>query len=94
MEVSAAAITPASARRAKIGTAHLDLTYASPVPCRLTMATVVTTELGAGHLEAAVALWEQVGLTRPWNDARDDFARAVHALGSAVPAPPSTGSRP
>ena len=48
------------------------------------MATVVTTELEAAHLEAAVALWEQVGLTRPWNDPRADFARAVEGPASAV----------
>jgi ribosomal protein S18 acetylase RimI-like enzyme len=45
---------------------------------------VETTELDAGHAEAAVALWEQAGLTRPWNDARADFARAAGGPASAV----------
>ena len=48
------------------------------------MATMLTAELNAGHVEAAVALWEQVGLTRPWNDAPADFARAVDGPASAV----------
>ena len=28
-------------------------------------------------MESIVALWEACGLTRPWNDPRDDFARAL-----------------
>ena len=31
----------------------------------------------AGDAGAAVALWEACELTRPWNDARADFARAL-----------------
>jgi ribosomal protein S18 acetylase RimI-like enzyme len=42
------------------------------------------TALNAGHAEAAVALWEQAELTRPWNDAHEDFARAVAGPASAV----------
>lgn len=34
--------------------------------------------------EAAVALWEECGLTRPWNDPRADLARAVAGPSSAV----------
>lgn len=34
--------------------------------------------------EAAVALWVQAGLTRPWNDAGSDFRRAVSGPASAV----------
>jgi hypothetical protein len=45
---------------------------------------VITAELEAGHLEAAVALWAQVGLTRPWNDPRADFVRALEGPASAV----------
>jgi len=33
---------------------------------------------------AAVALWQEAGLTRPWNDAEGDFLRAVRGPGSAV----------
>jgi len=32
----------------------------------------------------AVALWERVGLTRPWNDPQADFARAVTGPPSTV----------
>lgn len=41
-------------------------------------------ELGPADVEAAVALWEQAGLTRPWNNASADFARAVGGPSSAV----------
>jgi len=34
--------------------------------------------------EAAVALWEECGLTRPWNDPRADLARAVAGPSSTV----------
>lgn len=33
---------------------------------------------------AAVALWQEAGLTRPWNDAEGDFLRAVRGPDSAV----------
>jgi ribosomal protein S18 acetylase RimI-like enzyme len=77
--VCAAELAVAIARRAKIGLVRLDRTSG-----RLTMAPVVTTELDARHIDAAVALWEQAGLARPWNDARADFARAVDGPASAV----------
>lgn len=41
-------------------------------------------ELGAGDAPAAVELWQQAGLTRPWNDAAGDFGRAVAGPASAV----------
>ena len=41
-------------------------------------------ELGPAEASAAVALWVEVGLTRPWNDAHADFARAVGGPSSAV----------
>ena len=41
-------------------------------------------ELGPSDAAAAVALWEACGLTRPWNDARADFLRAVAGPSSAV----------
>jgi ribosomal protein S18 acetylase RimI-like enzyme len=47
-------------------------------------AGMVTAPLDERHAEAAVALWEAAGLTRPWNDARADFARAVRGPSSAV----------
>ncbi len=31
-----------------------------------------------------IALWEACGLTRPWNDAATDFARAVAGAGSDI----------
>lgn len=41
-------------------------------------------ELGPSDADAAVALWRECGLTRPWNDASADFARAVGGPPSAV----------
>jgi ribosomal protein S18 acetylase RimI-like enzyme len=41
-------------------------------------------ELDERQAGAAVALWEAVGLTRPWNDPRADFARAASGSSSAV----------
>ena len=41
-------------------------------------------ELGPQDGPAAVALWTQAGLTRPWNDAAADFGRAVAGPASAV----------
>ncbi|MFT4085248.1 MAG: GNAT family acetyltransferase [Nocardioides sp.] len=40
--------------------------------------------LDAADADAAVALWAQAGLTRPWNDAAADFTRAVAGPASAV----------
>lgn len=40
--------------------------------------------LGRADAEAAVALWAEAGLVRPWNDAHADFARAVGGPSSAV----------
>jgi len=42
------------------------------------------TELGVSDVADAVALWEQAGLTRPWNDAAGDFLRAVAGPASVV----------
>jgi ribosomal protein S18 acetylase RimI-like enzyme len=41
-------------------------------------------ELSPADAGAAVALWEQAGLTRPWNDATADFLRAVAGPASVV----------
>lgn len=41
-------------------------------------------ELSAADALAAVALWVEAGLTRPWNDADGDFARAVAGPASVV----------
>jgi ribosomal protein S18 acetylase RimI-like enzyme len=35
-------------------------------------------------VEAVVALWERCGLTRPWNDPRQDLAKALGAADAAV----------
>ena len=40
--------------------------------------------LEASDTDAAIALWEQTGLTRPWNDPHEDFLRAVTGPTSAV----------
>ncbi len=40
--------------------------------------------LGSDHRDAAVALWHEAGLTRPWNDPGADFDRAVADTSSAV----------
>ena len=42
------------------------------------------TELGDADVADAVALWEAVGLTRPWNDPQADFSRALHGATSTV----------
>ncbi|HMG47729.1 MAG TPA: GNAT family acetyltransferase [Allosphingosinicella sp.] len=41
-------------------------------------------EAKAEDAEAVIALWRDCGLTRPWNDAAADFARAVAGPSSAV----------
>ena len=38
----------------------------------------------AGERDAVVALWRACGLTRPWNDPDQDFARALDSGASAV----------
>lgn len=40
--------------------------------------------LGSADAKAAVALWEEAGLTRPWNDASSDFRRALDSSSSTV----------
>ena len=42
------------------------------------------TEADATDTADVIALWEACGLTRPWNDAAADFARAVAGPASAV----------
>jgi len=41
-------------------------------------------ELQSRHRESTVALWNDVGLTRPWNDPQHDFDRAMSGATSAV----------
>jgi hypothetical protein len=41
-------------------------------------------ELALSEIEAAVALWEEAGLTRPWNDPRADICRALAGPSSSV----------
>jgi ribosomal protein S18 acetylase RimI-like enzyme len=45
---------------------------------------VEISELDATAADAAVALWQACGLTRPWNDPYGDFQRAVEGESSAV----------
>lgn len=40
--------------------------------------------LSPSDFDSAVALWREVGLTRPWNDPKDDLCRAVTGPGSTV----------
>lgn len=40
--------------------------------------------LDASHADAAVALWRDCDLTRPWNDPYADYARALSGPSSAV----------
>jgi ribosomal protein S18 acetylase RimI-like enzyme len=42
------------------------------------------TQAGAGDAQAVIALWRACGLTRPWNDAEADYARAIEGPASAV----------
>jgi ribosomal protein S18 acetylase RimI-like enzyme len=41
-------------------------------------------ELTVADRQAAIGLWEQAGLTRPWNPPDEDFDRAVDGPTSAV----------
>src|SRR5690349_15654689 len=42
------------------------------------------TEAVAADMESVVSLWEQCGLTRPWNDPRADFSLAMTSKDSSV----------
>lgn len=46
--------------------------------------TVDVVALPAGLRAAAVALWQDAGLTRPWNDAATDLDRALSGPASTV----------
>ncbi len=41
-------------------------------------------DLETAEVDAAVALWEASGLTRPWNDAREDARRALAGETSTI----------
>ncbi|MBX9883299.1 MAG: GNAT family acetyltransferase [Sphingomonas sp.] len=40
--------------------------------------------LSAADADAAIALWHEAGLTRPWNDPARDFARALAGPASTI----------
>lgn len=40
--------------------------------------------LTAADADAAIALWHEAGLTRPWNDPAEDFARALAGPASTI----------
>jgi ribosomal protein S18 acetylase RimI-like enzyme len=40
--------------------------------------------LAPEYIDDAVALWQEAGLTRPWNDSREDLRRAVGGPGSTI----------
>jgi ribosomal protein S18 acetylase RimI-like enzyme len=44
-----------------------------------TAATLDVGALAPAEVEAAVALWDEAGLLRPWNDPRADIARALRS---------------
>jgi hypothetical protein len=44
----------------------------------------VIEELGAGDARSVVLLWDEAGLTRPWNNPREDFLQAVKGSSSTV----------
>ncbi|MFO1116872.1 MAG: GNAT family acetyltransferase [Beijerinckiaceae bacterium] len=46
--------------------------------------TLPISPLRADEIESAVALWEECGLTRPWNDPRADIALALGREASTV----------
>ena len=48
------------------------------------MPDLTVTELRADEIEAAVALWEACGLTRPWNDPRADARLALAGETSTI----------
>jgi hypothetical protein len=41
-------------------------------------------ELTLADRDAAIALWEEAGLTRPWNEPTNDFDRALSGTTSSV----------
>ena len=45
---------------------------------------MTVTDAAPADAGAVIALWEACGLTRPWNDAQADFARALAGPGSTV----------
>jgi hypothetical protein len=54
---------------------------------------VVIEELPAARSVDAVALWHEVGLTRPWNDPLADLERALAGPSSSVLAATDDGGR-
>lgn len=45
---------------------------------------MIVEELRTAHRAKTVALWTEVGLTRPWNDPLEDFDRALSGSTSTV----------
>ncbi len=41
-------------------------------------------EVTDDDVDAVTSLWDEVGLTRPWNDPRSDFRRALEGPSSAI----------
>jgi ribosomal protein S18 acetylase RimI-like enzyme len=48
------------------------------------VATMLIEPLPPARFHSAIALWREVGLTRPWNDPEADLRRAVAGPASAV----------
>lgn len=51
---------------------------------RTTVPVVIVSTLPEHLHQAAIALWHDVGLTRPWNDPADDLRRALAGAASTV----------
>lgn len=45
---------------------------------------MVIEPLPSSHDEAAIALWRETGLTRPWNNPEDDLRRALGSAAATV----------
>jgi hypothetical protein len=45
---------------------------------------LVISDLEIAEIDAAVALWDASGLTRPWNDPREDARRALAGVMSTI----------
>jgi ribosomal protein S18 acetylase RimI-like enzyme len=61
----------------------VEVRCSGPTPLDQTPAMEIR-ELTTAERQAAIGLWEQAGLTRPWNRPDEDFDRAVGGPTSAV----------
>ena len=50
----------------------------------MTTSELTIRDLGVSEIDAAIALWAECGLTRPWNDPRSDAERALAGATSTI----------